>query len=227
MTEARDPVTLAGIGCVIGLLIIMAVWLRLTPRAAPLRALLQPGERRLWTGAPVQGLRLTWWDLPRIVVAAVPVWVGLKLIRLGLQSDIAGPPGAIVGALAFLMMGVFWLFGHFFEHARRRKTTSYLLTNRRAMVRIGDQTFEYGIETLRDATVSAYRDGTGTITLGGADAVVAKRLIDDAGGRPIPGAQIWRVNRKKVPIQWQFELIPDAPNVHRMMLEAAAAFRAE
>lgn len=110
------------------------------------QALLDPGERLVWVGAPAGGLRLTpkgigmsvfgvfffgfsvFWTLG----AAAPLWGGFTgEMPRGMGWFFIFFP---LFGLPFVAVGGYMLFGHYFHDAWRRRRTRYALTDRRAIV---------------------------------------------------------------------------------------------
>ena len=87
-------------------------------------AVLLPGELLLWEGSPRQGLWVTWFDAPLVLVGFVLSLVGIG--ELFGRSAAVGIPVSIVGLYLFL--------GQFFVDARVRRSTRYVLTDRRSLV---------------------------------------------------------------------------------------------
>jgi hypothetical protein len=109
---------------------------------------LDPGERLLWTGAPVTGLRFRY-KRP----GTPPLWFAMFFLGFSvfwiagvIGSGGSAPPGEDGGSsaaghfafalfgLPFLGVGVYMTFGHYWYDAWIRARTRYALTDRRALI---------------------------------------------------------------------------------------------
>lgn len=109
---------------------------------------LDPGERLLWSGVPAQGVRVTRKGLGSsfaslFILAFALLWTagaGLGIISGAWRQA----EGAMfwfmvlfpVFGLPFIALGLYGVFGHYFDDARQRARTRYALTDRRALIAI-------------------------------------------------------------------------------------------
>lgn len=149
-------------------MILLALWVRLTPESQIVEFPLERGERQLWVGTPRRGHYFTLLDIPVTIGAIVWCTIVFSVLRSILSFTLTGriEPFEIVVSLFFIPFaayGLYLLFFRFFTAARQRKMTTYALTTRRAIVNVGTRTATFTLDDLRDAELTAYRDGTGTI----------------------------------------------------------------
>jgi tetratricopeptide (TPR) repeat protein len=142
---------------------LLATWLRLTPPSSVAGFDTQPGERQLWIGAPAQGV-----IFPHgIVWAVIGFLLGVTIAGAFLFTEIdvvtAGAWVVLLPGVPIVLVMAHLQFGRHIADARRRKLTTYALTNQRAIVSVGDDVQSFPIDALRSATLRENRDGTGTI----------------------------------------------------------------
>lgn len=92
---------------------------------------LDPGERMLWTGRPIQG-----WTLSKIDIFLIPFSAIWALGALGgVAAALAEAPLASLPVLLlFLAIAFYIMVGRFMQDARRRARTRYAITDRRALI---------------------------------------------------------------------------------------------
>jgi hypothetical protein len=100
-----------------------------------------PGERVLWSGPPVQGLRFESEDLPKssfglIFFAFSVFWVHGASIQSSGANSTSGSLFPLFG-VPFVLIGFYLLVGHFFWRALGRKYSEYAVTNQRVIMRSG------------------------------------------------------------------------------------------
>jgi hypothetical protein len=132
-----------------------------------LHSYLDPGEKLLWAGRPVQGIAFTpldWYFIPFSVV-----WLGFVLYTFwqGLTKT-PEPMGGLVSVL-FVGIGVYLLVGRFFADSFYRSRLVYGVTDRRAIIASG--VFHRSVQTIDLFSLSGLKreerwDGSGTIFLG-------------------------------------------------------------
>ena len=134
---------------------------------------LAPGERMLWSGRALQGLRLETESLTRSTFGFVffsfsVFWIHGAWSQASSANSAQSSIFPLFG-VPFVLVGFYLFVGHFFWHALCRHYTEYAVTNRRVIVRSGifnktTRSIEYRkIPTL---TLTERRDGSGTIQFG-------------------------------------------------------------
>jgi hypothetical protein len=97
-----------------------------------LRPWLLPGERLLWTGRPVQGVRFTRQD-----ILLVPFGLLWGAIAFSVNFDVwksGGPWIFDIWTLPFLAIGLYAVAGRFLINAMVRRRTVYAVSNRRILL---------------------------------------------------------------------------------------------
>lgn len=128
---------------------------------------LLPGERILWTGRPVRGLRLSKRDA--LLIPFSVAWCGFVVAwEFGVAQ--AEAPGflRLWGGL-FLAFGLFLAVGRFFLDAWLRDHIAYALTTQRLLVIRQSPLAEFdavGPARLGEARLIEQPDGSGTIRVG-------------------------------------------------------------
>ena len=166
-------VTLAA--AVLSALLITLFGLRLRSiRTAPAAELvMEPGERQLWSGMPKQGLlfglplpadpnqralAISWYPMAIIVLWYFHLWTWVLFAM----------PFFVLFLAAWIMRAQI--------ATGRRRSTSYVLTNRRAVVMQGDDSRSWAAEELRGAQLVEHSDGTETIQWGSAQGALESEL---------------------------------------------------
>jgi hypothetical protein len=132
-----------------------------------LRLHLSPGERVLWMGQPIGGLRFTASDVFLVPFSllwgAFAVFWELRVMR----SD--APLGFRLWSIPFVLVGLYLIVGRFFYDAWRRSRTLYALTNQRAIIIDGEVHQRLGslaLGSLPEISIKDERAGRGTMTFG-------------------------------------------------------------
>ena len=141
-----------------------------------LRRELAPGERLLWSGRPLQGLRLESESLTRSAFGLVFFGFSVFWINAAWTSNSSATQSSIfpLFGVPFVLAGFYLFVGHFFWHALCRKYTEYGVTNRRVIVRSGivnKTTRSIDYRKIPTLTVTARPDGSGTIQFGETKAI--------------------------------------------------------
>jgi hypothetical protein len=90
------------------------------------------GEKLLWSGQSVQGLRLRGYDV--FLIPFGLLWMGfIVLAMLGISGE-EFPLFICFWFIPFLLMGLYLLIGRFFADAWQRSHTLYALTDQRALI---------------------------------------------------------------------------------------------
>jgi hypothetical protein len=132
-----------------------------------LHSYLDPGEKLLWAGRPIQGIVFTpldWYFIPFSVV-----WLGfvLYIFWQGLPKT-PDPIGGLASGL-FVGIGVYLLVGRFFADSFYRSRLVYGVTDRRAIIASG--VFSRSVQSIDLSSLSGLKredrgDGSGTISFG-------------------------------------------------------------
>jgi hypothetical protein len=132
-----------------------------------LRLHLSPGERLLWMGRPIGGLRLRSSDL--FLVPFSLVWGGFALFWEDAVLRSNAPLLFRLWGIPFVLVGLYLIVGRFFWDAWRRSRTLYALTDQRAIILGGGVTQRLrslALRALPEISFSEERAGRGTITFG-------------------------------------------------------------
>ncbi|WP_110515428.1 hypothetical protein [Herpetosiphon llansteffanensis] len=175
---------------------------------------LQPGEEILWQGQPVQGFKFYPIDL-------VPLVIGIFWLYFIITKFIIGEHGQqLPTALPIIMFGLFSLhggylvFGRFlFSRALRRQTT-YMLTNRRALIHMHwlnrDYQHSYDLARLKSVMLDRLPNGQQSI------------IFDNK--RALPPYLFLGVNSGFATF---FEGIPNAEALYQQILALQASLRSK
>src|SRR4051794_35156012 len=106
-----------------------------------IRKELAPGERVLWSGSSVRGLRLESGDPSKsgfglIFFSFSVFWLHGAWIQTSGPNSAEGALFPLFG-VPFVLVGFYLLVGHFFWSALCRKYTEYAVTDQRVIVRSG------------------------------------------------------------------------------------------
>ena len=150
------------------------------PTASPLSPvlpLLDRGEKLIWSGQPLQGIRLQAADLFMIPFSLM--WGGfaifweagvLGFINLGGKSTQHPAPAFFaLWGIPFVLIGLYMIFGRFFGDAASRRKTWYALTDRRLIILQGlftRQVNSYDFATLSNLNLVERSNQTGDILFG-------------------------------------------------------------
>jgi hypothetical protein len=132
-----------------------------------LRLHLSPGERLLWMGQPMGGLRFTASDL--LLVPFSLLWGGFALFweLTVLRSN--APLLFRLWGIPFVAVGLYLIAGRFFHDAWRRSRTLYAVTDQRAIILdagIHRRLRSLALRSLPEISITDERAGRGTITFG-------------------------------------------------------------
>jgi hypothetical protein len=96
----------------------------------------RPDEQLLWCGQPDPAKKFTGIDV--FMVPFSLLWGGFAIFWMAAAVGGGAPlPFALFG-LPFVAVGLYFIFGRFVVKARRKRQTAYGLTERRALVAVGD-----------------------------------------------------------------------------------------
>ena len=157
-----------------------------------LQRYLSPGEKLLWDGKPKQGLVFRRSDF--LMIPFSLMWGGFAVfweimaLTVSFEGDTNGfEPGALIFSLfgvPFVLIGLYLIFGRFWADARRRKNTTYGITNERIIIlsgRFSRKNRSVNLRTLSDISLTEKPDRSGTIWLG------PRNPFFPFPGYPIPG----------------------------------------
>jgi len=185
-----------------------------------IRTHLEGGERLLWSGRPVQGVRLRSQDV--FLIPFSLLWGGFaifwEIMALGIFSKTGGGenPPSIIGivfplfGLPFVLVGLYLMIGRFFVDARQRARTFYGVTDQRLLIVSGlfsRKVKSLNLRTLSDLSMTQKGDGSGSITFGPTLPFAAF-----FGGGAWPGAGSYSAP--------SFDLVPDVAEVYRIIRDA-------
>ena len=148
------------------------------------------GERLLWSGRPRGGLRLRPQDV--VLIPFSLLWGGFAIFwEIMALSTTAKAPAPFrflfpLFGLPFVMIGLYMIVGRFFFEARARARTIYGVTNQRILIvggARGAQTRSLELSAIPELSLVQHKDGTGTITFGGA---LDPALLKMFGGAQAP-----------------------------------------
>jgi len=177
--------------------------------AAVVREQLAPGERLLWSGAPVQGLRLQGVDAALIPFSLF--WGGFAFFWEWMAVTGGAPWFFALWGLPFMAIGAYLIAGRFFWDAHRRSQTFYGVTDQRVIIVVrawSTRVTSLPVRNLTDLTL-AESAGRGSIRFGSPPGGPASGLV----GTSWPGA----------PLVPTFDTIPDARRVHELIRESQRA----
>lgn len=154
----------------------LALWVKLTPPGMTSEDEIQPGEKLLWAGAPERSFYADLTYIPGALFAAA--WFTV-LYKQGFRfANLLREPDFItLFQLVFAFVGVWLLVGRYFTELRRRKQSTYLLTDQRVLVTHGSFITEHKLEELEQ--LKAWKHMDGTYTLGSPKARALFRHIAD------------------------------------------------
>jgi hypothetical protein len=104
---------------------------------AQVQRLLRPDEHLLWTGRPDSSVHFTRAD--GYLVPFSILWAGFAVFWESAAAAGHAPPFFLLFGLPFLAIGFYITIGRFVYKARQKRKTLYVLTDRRAIVLVGNQ----------------------------------------------------------------------------------------
>lgn len=181
---------------------------------------LETGERLLWAGQPVRGVKLRGHDV--FLIPFSLLWCGfaifweiMALSILFVNGEGNAPPLAVkiffpLFGLLFVLVGLYFVFGRFLVDARQRARTFYGVTPDRIIIVSGlfsREVKSLSLRTLSDLTMTQKADGTGSITFG-----PGHPFAGFFGGYNWPGAGMYASP--------SFDLIEDVADVYKIIRDA-------
>lgn len=91
----------------------------------------------LWVGQPDPRVRFTGADA--FLVPFSILWGGFTISWEIMAITTAGQPFFVLWGIPFVLVGLYFIFGRFIFKKRRKLVTAYALTDRRAIVCVGDR----------------------------------------------------------------------------------------
>jgi hypothetical protein len=122
---------------------------------------LLPDETIAWRGNPRPGFRFHWWDVPMTLF-------GLVFTAISLVFVVGAFPWGLL--IPHFWVGLYFTFGRFIIERKIRESTSYAITDSRALiVRTWPTTklTTVNLTTLQEIALVEHGDGTGTVSFGG------------------------------------------------------------
>jgi len=149
-----------------------------TPAAlqAIFASVLRPGEKLLWAGLPLRGIKLTWSDIPRLFIGLFLLGAGASVAGETIGATPGGAPPDLMVLLIrplmtgiFVMAGLYCLVGRIGWDAYLRRRSFYAVTSERALIWYRgrrDRITEIPLATLDALTLMERPNDRGTIILG-------------------------------------------------------------
>ena len=184
------------------------------------RSHLESGERLLWSGKPVQGLKLRSNDI--FLIPFSLLWCGFAIfweimVVTVLLVNGEGEPLPVgiqiifpLFGLFFVIVGLYIVFGRFFVDVRQRARTFYGVTDDRIIIVSGlfsRKLKSLDLRTLSDLSMTQKGNGAGSITFGPTHPFAAF-----FGGAAWPGAGMYAPP--------SFDLIPNVAEVYNIIRDA-------
>jgi hypothetical protein len=174
------------------------------------------GEKVLWQGVPGRGIRFRRSDL--FLIPFGLFFFGFAIFwETGALSSVGNarnaPPGFSVMfplfGIPFILVGLYMVVGRFFWDAYCRRHSTYLLTNRRALIEtnaFGRKLTSIILGDLPAVSLEERRDGSGSVVLG-------------------EDQQIGYGDNRRVRQAPRFAFISDAQRVYKLVEEARTKSR--
>jgi hypothetical protein len=128
---------------------------------------LSAGEKLLWSGQPLDGIRLRKQDAMLIPFSLL--WGGFAIFWEAGVIHSNAPFFFRLWGIPFVLVGLYLIVGRFFVDAKMRSKTVYGVTNERVLIVSGFFSRNFrslNLKTLYEINLSEKLDGTGTITFG-------------------------------------------------------------
>lgn len=234
---------LVGLAVLLGVaMALFALWYQMTPAPRIVEFPKLKEERHIWIGTPRQGLFIQPQHVFSFLFGLVWSSILYSILKPALENAIRGDAFYwifVLFGVPFVLVGVYMLVGQPFADARRRRITTYALTNQRVLLSVGKKLNSRALDRLEEPTLIEHRDGTGTITLEAkVDAAdferVTKLMQEKSPLKTVLAAKRGSLSDiaafsprtdkhgRRMGASARFERIPDARRVYRLMLEAMA-----
>ncbi|HTK85120.1 MAG TPA: hypothetical protein VL625_08550 [Patescibacteria group bacterium] len=135
---------------------------------------LKKGEKLLWSGIPLQGLRMTGNEFYEIPFSLM--WIGFCFFWQGsavmhyLQKRDLGSIFMVFWGVPFLLMGFYMLIGRYLHESYQRSRTYYGVTSDRIIILINGKTDQeaksISLRNLDEMSVTERKNGNGDILFG-------------------------------------------------------------
>jgi hypothetical protein len=128
---------------------------------------LSAGEKLLWSGQPLGGIRLRKQDT--ILIPFSLLWGGFAIFWEAGVIHSNAPFFFRLWGIPFVLVGIYLIVGRFFMDSKIRSKTVYGVTNERILIVSGFFSRNFrslNLKTLSEINLSEKSDGTGTITFG-------------------------------------------------------------
>lgn len=169
------------------------------------------GEKVLWQGAPAGGIRFRRSDFFLIPFGLFffgfsLFWETMAVTVIGSgnhDQPLIGTVFPIFG-IPFILVGFYLVIGRFFWDSYTRKRSTYVLTNRRALIEttsFGSKLISVTLADLSEVGLEQRADGSGTVILG-------------------QDTQVGYGQNSRTKRAPRFEFIPDAQRVYKLVEEA-------
>ncbi|QQR85201.1 MAG: hypothetical protein IPJ76_11300 [Flavobacteriales bacterium] len=161
-------------------------------------------ERILWQGQPKQGLRVRTHDL--FLIPFSLLWCGFAVFWTVSVIATSAPFIMKIFGLAFVGIGMYFVFGRFLVESYQRRHTWYTLTDQRAIItatapRRIDRSVD--LHSVTNVSVETQHGGWGTVLLGPAPAMPFSRI---GFGRNNAGPPA-------------FDVVQDAASIYSMIVD--------
>ena len=148
---------------------------------------LRTGEKLLWSGQPLGGIRFAPADAVSIPFSLA--WGGFAAFWEWNAIKMGAPLVFKLFGVPFVLFGMYLVIGRFFADARRRSRTVYGVTADRIIIISGSadrQIKSLPLNTITELDLSERPDGSGTITLGGSATAMAAVSMMAGASRSTP-----------------------------------------
>ena len=123
-----------------------------------------PGETVLWRGKPGKGHLLTGQDVFMIPFSIL--WCGFAIFWETTAIASGAPFLFGIWGIPFVCVGLYMVFGRFLWAAYIRRRTAYVMTNQKIIRLRGNKIDMLEGRGMPEIHISAFRDGSGTISFG-------------------------------------------------------------
>ncbi len=127
------------------------------------RGYLTSDEYVTWSGKPEKGNILTASDAFMIPFSIF--WCGFAVFWV-ISATASGAGFFAFFGIPFIAIGFFLVFGRFIFKAHMRKTTFYVITNKRIIRKLGRRIDMVELKNMPPISIQMHKNGNGTITIG-------------------------------------------------------------